>query len=107
MTNTSTIDAVSASDGGARTHRARTAGAKADVPAPSRAELVLKKLRAAKGTTLVQLTEATGWQTHSVRGFLSGTVKKKLGLNLVSDVGKDGVRRYRVVAAATVKGDAS
>ena len=44
--------------------------------------------------------EVTGWQAHSVRGFLSGTVKKKLGLPLVSDTGKDGVRRYRIDAAA-------
>ncbi|AZO05161.1 MULTISPECIES: hypothetical protein [unclassified Mesorhizobium] len=31
-----------------------------------------------------------------MRGFLSAVVKKKLGLNLISDVGKDGVRRYRI-----------
>ena len=66
----------------------------------TKADLVLKKLRNAKGATIEALMEVTGWQAHSVRGFLSGTVKKKLGLPLVSDTGKDGVRRYRIDAAA-------
>jgi hypothetical protein len=64
---------------------------------PSKTDLVLKKLRTTKGTTLAQLTDLTGWQQHSVRGFLSGTVRKKLDLKLVSEVGKDGIRRYRVI----------
>jgi hypothetical protein len=62
----------------------------------TKAEQVLKKLRLAKGATIEMLMEATGWQAHSVRGFLSAVVKKKLGLNLVSEVGKDGARRYRI-----------
>ena len=64
---------------------------------PSKSDVVLKKLRLAKGATTAMLIEATGWQAHSVRGFISGTVKKKLGLNVLSEVGKDGLRRYRVV----------
>ncbi len=67
----------------------------------TKAETVLKRLRSAKGATIAALCEATGWQAHSVRGFLSGTVKKKLGLNLVSEIAKDGARRYRVAAPGT------
>lgn len=69
-------------------------------PVETKADLVLKKLRSTKGATVEALMEATGWQAHSVRGFLSGTVRKKLGLPLVGEAGKDGVRRYRIDASA-------
>ena len=69
---------------------------KAEAPAGTKTDAVLKKLKGAKGVTLEALMEATGWQAHSVRGFLSGTVKKKLGHSLTSETGKDGVRRYRI-----------
>lgn len=63
----------------------------------AKTELVLKKLQLARGVTIAQIMEATGWQAHSVRGFLSAVVRKKLALNLVSEVGKDGQRRYRII----------
>lgn len=63
----------------------------------SKAEIVLKKLRLARGVTVPQIMELTRWQSHSVRGFLSAVVRKKLKLKLTSEVGKDGQRRYRIV----------
>ncbi|MER8828577.1 DUF3489 domain-containing protein [Mesorhizobium sp. M0938] len=73
---------------------------KSPKPVDTKTDIVLKKLRLAKGATLQALIEATGWQPHPVRGFLSGTVKKKLGLPLVSEIGKDGVRHYRLDSKA-------
>ncbi|MFC0218007.1 DUF3489 domain-containing protein [Pseudochelatococcus lubricantis] len=69
---------------------------RATTPAQKKTDIVLKKLRLARGVTIAQLAEVTGWQLHSVRGFLSGTVRKKLGLRLISDTGRDGIRRYRI-----------
>lgn len=71
----------------------------------SKAEIVLKKLRLARGVTVAQIMELTGWQSHSVRGFLSAVVRKKLKLNLVSEIGKDGQRRYRIVDDAAKTAD--
>jgi hypothetical protein len=47
---------------------------------------------------LVDSMKATGWQPHSVRGFLSGTVRKKMGLTLTSTKSDDGERTYSVKA---------
>jgi hypothetical protein len=56
---------------------------------------VLSMLQAPSGTTIAALMRATGWQQHSVRGFLSAVVRTKLRLNLTSEVA-DGKRIYRV-----------
>jgi predicted transcriptional regulator len=56
---------------------------------------VLALLSSKDGTTITEIAAATGWQNHSVRGFLSGTVKKKLGREVTSAV-VDGERRYRI-----------
>jgi hypothetical protein len=65
----------------------------------SKTEQALKLLRRKRGATIVELQATTGWQAHSVRGFLSATVKKKLGLKLSSEQGADKVRRYAVAKA--------
>ena len=49
-----------------------------------------------EGATIEDLEQATGWQQHSVRGFLAVAVKKKLGLTLLSEKPDTGPRRYRV-----------
>jgi hypothetical protein len=46
---------------------------------------------------LAEITDATGWQVHTTRGFLAGAVKKRLGLNLTSNNPQGGVRTYRVI----------
>ena len=52
-------------------------------------------LRRSAGTTIASLMVATGWQQHSIRGFLAGVVRKKLGLNLTSQQTDKG-RIYRI-----------
>ena len=64
----------------------------------SKASAILGLLKQGDGATLVDLMEATGWQAHSVRGFLSGTLRKKMGLNVESTKGADGARTYFVIA---------
>ncbi len=56
---------------------------------------VIAMLRAPAGATIAAMAGATGWQPHSVRGFLAAVVRKKLGLNLISEAGDAG-RVYRI-----------
>lgn len=60
---------------------------------------VLASLRSPTGATVDAMMKATGWQQHSVRGFLAGVVRKKLSLNLVSEAGDSG-RVYRITGDA-------
>jgi hypothetical protein len=76
-----------------------TEPAPAALPKTSKQDQVLGLLRRPDGATLDDIMATTGWQAHSVRGFLSGTVRKKLGLTLVSDI-KDGKRGYHIDGGA-------
>lgn len=62
----------------------------------SKTDIVLGLLKRAKGASSDELMKATGWQSHSVRGFLSGTLKKKMKLKVLSVKAEDGTRRYSI-----------
>src|SRR5262245_54848818 len=49
-------------------------------PKDTTKERVLERLRRKEGATIIELAEATDWQNHSIRGFISGTLTKKMGL---------------------------
>jgi hypothetical protein len=75
--------------------------AKSTQPAPdkqsaSKSDLVLRALRRKSGVSLDELCKLTGWQAHSVRGFLSGTVRKKLGHEVIRQSDARGVTRYSI-----------
>jgi len=60
----------------------------------TKAARIVEMLRAPAGATIAGMMSATGWQSHSVRGFLAGSVRKRLKLNLISEPSDEG-RIYR------------
>lgn len=66
----------------------------------TKASQILTLLKRANGATLAEMMKATGWQVHSIRGFLSGTVKKRLSLKLSVEETEGKDRRYKIPAKA-------
>ena len=66
--------------------------------AGSKTATVLDLMKRPQGVTLQELMTATSWQAHSVRGFISGTLGKKMGLTVVSAKAEDGGRTYSIKA---------
>ncbi len=58
--------------------------------------ILIEMLRRPDGATIQQMSAKTGWQTHSVRGAISGALKKKLGLSVTSAVVEGRGRVYRI-----------
>ncbi len=64
--------------------------------AESKGAKILALIRRPKGATLAELAKLTGWQNHSIRGYLSGIVGKKMGLTVESAKREDGERVYSI-----------
>jgi hypothetical protein len=76
------------------TKAARTKGAAPAAREGSKKAIVLELLRRKDGATLAEIAKATDWQNHSIRGFISGSLSKKMGLKIESIKREDGERRY-------------
>jgi len=66
---------------------------------PGKIDKIIAMMRRPKGANINDLTKATAWQAHSVRGAISGTLRKKQGLNVISEKSGD-VRLYRIADRA-------
>jgi hypothetical protein len=81
--------------------KATKAAAKEAKPSEPRKDtksaIVLGLLRRKKGATIAEIAKATKWQNHSIRGFISPSVGKKMGLKVESAKNEAGERAYRVV----------
>lgn len=78
----------------------RTAARRVDgrvIPPGTKLAALVMTLRRPQGATSLQLMLATGWQPHTVRGAISGMLRKKLGLNVVLAHNDSGERVYRVI----------
>lgn len=112
MTSVETISSAQAPKAGSRNKaaKAKPAAKQPSAPTASKANVgdgshtaritkhdrVLTLLTRREGATIPEMMEATDWQQHSVRGFLAGTVKKKLGFTLTSKKSEGEIRRYRI-----------
>lgn len=69
-------------------------------PPSSKQDRLITLMKQGKGSTITEMMETTGWQAHSIRGVISGVLKKRLSLNVISELTSDGTRRYRIIKQA-------
>ncbi|WP_083396565.1 DUF3489 domain-containing protein [Nitrosospira briensis] len=62
----------------------------------SKQSRLIELLHQPAGASLADLIQATGWQAHSVRGVISGVLRKRLGLAVICQANQDGKRIYRI-----------
>lgn len=88
---------VTSGESAARPGKVATVGAgKKKAILQSTSDRVLSLLRQTRDAALDELEKATKWQAYSVRGFLSGAVRKRKGLTVISERDEEGTRRYRI-----------
>ncbi len=86
------------SDAKPAAHQQRRSAPQLTTRRESKKAHIIAMLRASGGATIESMARATNWQPHSIRGFLAGVVRKKLGLTLVSANAENG-RVYRIADA--------
>jgi hypothetical protein len=87
---------------GPRRERTAPKTAAAGTPTPregTKQALLISMLRRPEGATVEEVVEATGWQKHTIRGAISGALKKKLSLDVTSDKVEGRGRVYRIAGA--------
>ena len=93
-------DAAPAADVAPKAKRSKKTARTEDAAPPAREgskkAIVLELLRRKEGATMTEIAKATDWQNHSIRGFISGTIVKKMGIKVESGKNDAGERRYRV-----------
>jgi len=74
--------------------------AKKSLTNQSKKDQVIALLSKKDGLYISELIKITGWQAHSIRGFISGTLRKKLNLNVISETSSNGSRKYKIATEA-------
>ena len=75
----------------------KSAKAAKEKKADTKLQIVIDLLKRPEGATVADIMKATGWQKHTVRGCMSGALKKKHGYKIVSEKPADGNRVYKIV----------
>lgn len=105
-TNQSSAKVLGSQDKVLKSPRAKPDVFQSHAAGQSKQDRVVAMLRQKEGTTIAAVMKTTGWQKHSVHGFLAGVVRKKLGLTLVSEK-SGGERVYRIAGDNLTKASSS
>ena len=76
----------------------KQAKSRAESRGDTKKAIVLELLRRKEGATIAEIAKATAWQNHSIRGFICGTVTKKMGIVVGSVTTEAGERNYRITS---------
>lgn len=85
-----------------KTNETKPAAAATGVPRQTKQDILLGLLSRPEGATIAEIAAATGWQHHSVRGVMSGVLKKRLGLEVTSEKSEHRGRVYKLSAVSRV-----